>query len=137
MWSHYSAHRPDFSIFNKLKNLIILVDVLMKGLLRRSRRRSLNIRTWLNAYGERKQKIIPVVIGTLGAVSTHCKDWFERNKCIHSTKVSNTLLGTVSTLRKTLQLSSADCRLYSSLSFCKMWFIQNNKLYRVQGIFFM
>ena len=110
-----SARRPDLTVVDKLKHLVTLFDVSIPADKRITDKEEEKItkyqdlRIEIERLWRKKTTIIPVVIGALGAVSKHFKD-FIRQLNLKGTNPyilqKSAMLGTASILRKTLQLSS-------------------------------
>ena len=111
-----SARCPDLTIIDKFKNLVTLVDVAIPADKRISEKEQekitkyQNLRIELEHLWNKKTRIVPVVVGALGAVSNHFHDFINHLE-LHSLNryvlQKTAILGTVSILRKVLQLSSA------------------------------
>ena len=110
-----SARRPDLTIVEKTKNLVTLVDVAIpadKRILEKEQEKITkyqDLRTELEYLWNKKTRIIPVVIGALGAMSNHFHD-FIKQLDLHSVNQyvlqKTAILATVTILRRVLQLSS-------------------------------
>jgi len=111
-----SARRPDFTIVEKSRNLVTLVDVAIpadKRILEKEQEivtKYKDLRIELEHLWHKKTRIIPVVIGALGAISQHFHGFIKQldlhglNQYVLQKKA---ILGTATIFRKVLQLSSA------------------------------
>ena len=113
-----NGRRPDITIIGKTVKLITLVDISVpadKRIVEKEDEKVSkyqDLRIELERLWKMKSRIIPVVIGALGAISKRFVNFIKQldlgspNMYILQ---KSALLGTVSILRKVLQLSGAGC----------------------------
>ena len=113
-----NARWPDITIIDKTVKLITLVDISVpadKRIVEKEDEKVSkyqDLRIELERLWKMKSRIIPVVIGALGAISKRFVNFIKQldlgspNMYILQ---KSALLGTVSILRKVLQLSGAGC----------------------------
>ena len=113
-----NARRPDITIIDKTVKLITLVDISVpadKRIVEKEDEKVSkyqDLRIELERLWKMKSRIIPVVIGALGAISKRFVNFIKQldlgspNMYILQ---KSALLGTVSIVRKVLQLSGAGC----------------------------
>jgi len=106
----------DLTIVEKSENLVTLVDVAIpanKRIVEKEQEKITkyqDLRIELERLWNKKTRIIPVVIGALGAISEYFHGYIKQLD-LHSLNKyvlqKTAILGTVTILRKVLQLSSA------------------------------
>ena len=122
-----SARRPDLTIVEKHAGLVRLVDVSIpadKRILDKEQEKITkyqDLRIELEHLWNKKTRIIPVVIGALGAISNHFHSYIKQldlHRLNQYVLQKTAILGTAAILRRVLQLSTFPVIFHALLCSC-------------------